>query len=107
MIGELNETRASIISLFLNEKEIKKSTNLFNDFQYPQQYQSRRSFNFNLIQTRDCNSSDMFTNKLVKLWKPARHDDFVISWVPIFRPCFGISLAFWYLFLLMKDEEHS
>lgn len=25
MIGELNETRASIISLFVNEKEIKKS----------------------------------------------------------------------------------
>ena len=24
MIGELNETRASIISLFVNEKEIKK-----------------------------------------------------------------------------------
>ena len=37
MIGELNETRASIISLFVNEKEIKKkSTNSFNDFQYPQ-----------------------------------------------------------------------
>lgn len=29
------------------------------------------------------------------------------QWVPIFCPCFGISLAFWYLFLLMKDEEHS
>lgn len=36
MIGELNETRTSIISLFVKEKEIKKSTNSFNDFQYPQ-----------------------------------------------------------------------
>ena len=95
MIGELNETRASIISLFVKEKNPQTHLMIFN---------IRSSINHIEVLisiSSKLSLSDMFIfhrKKPVKLWKQARQDDFVISWVPIFCPCFGISLAFWYLF---------
>lgn len=103
MIGELNETRASIISLIVNEKEIKKKS--------PQThlmiFNIRSSINHIEVLISISSKLEIVIRQICLYFTERNRSTGVSSWVPIFCPCFGISLAFWYLFLLMKDEEHS